>query len=273
MTTGESGAITFSIRFQTAQFKEHTQKLTRRTYLIPPPSAIVGLFGAILGIQSHDLRRISENLFAGAELLELGGRSVSIARTFKIDRPAGALIRLLEEYYGFSKKWSKERVAVAKDISGLLPLKESEELYMVKYKFAVASTDKNLITQGFNKLKELDFEYDIFGGNDYHFVDFIGEVKHASLEKSRIGRGYCALEDFESVETSNFRIMSGVDEHFKPLPMVIPAMFLADVKKPFVMVYGADIRAKKELEIVNDGESKIFVHKAAPFVVSWEHVL
>lgn len=263
-------AMTFSIRFQTAQFREHTQKLTRRTYLIPPPSVIAGVFCAILGIQHRDLRKIGEKLFTGAELLKFGGRSVSIARLFKIDRPIGSLIKLLNEYYGFIRR-SKE---FAKDISGLLPLKESEELYMVKYKFAIASTDENLIGQGFDRIETLDFENDIFGGNDYHFVDSISEVRHAFLEKSQIGRGYCALEDFKSVEASEFRIISKVSElYLKPLPTVIPALFLADVKKPFVMVHGTNIRARRELEVVNDGKSKIFVHKAAPFMVSWEHVL
>jgi hypothetical protein len=47
----------------------------------------------------------------------------------------------------------------------------------------------------------------------------------------------------------------------------MPVTFLADVNKEFVQVYGAKIVAKRELSIVNDGESKIFIYEISPFLV------
>jgi hypothetical protein len=39
------------------------------------------------------------------------------------------------------------------------------------------------------------------------------------------------------------------------------------VNAEFVQVYGAKIIAKKELTVVDDGESKVFVYKVDPFLV------
>ena len=51
-------ALTFIIQFQTAQFKKHLLKLFRGTYLIPPPSVVAGVFGAILGVDRLSLIHI-----------------------------------------------------------------------------------------------------------------------------------------------------------------------------------------------------------------------
>ncbi|MEM2534910.1 MAG: CRISPR-associated protein Cas5, partial [Candidatus Nezhaarchaeales archaeon] len=245
-----------------AQFKDHRQKMTRRTYLIPPPSAIAGTFGAILGLKLKDLYKISDEMLAGAELRSLKGRAVTLARIFKIDRSLSDLINLLRKYYS-----SERSEDVIKDVQGLLTIKESEELYMPEYKFAIASPDEALIEEGMRRLKEYDFEYDIFGGNDYHFVEFIGDPKLAKLEKSLEGYGYCRREDFYDVDTESFDVLwdtIGFDD--KAAPLVMPVTFLANVKEDFIQVYGAKIRLKSEREVVSDSESKIFVHKVKPFL-------
>ena len=144
-------ALTFIVRFLTAQFKDHMQKMTRRTYLIPPPSAIAGIFGAILGLKREELYKVSNEMLAGAELRFLGGRIVTSARIFKMDRLPSALISLLRRYY--SGERSED---VIKDMQGLLTIKESEELYMPEYKFAIASPNKALIEEGMKRLKEYD---------------------------------------------------------------------------------------------------------------------
>ena len=197
-------AITSVVRFITAQFKDHTQKLVRRTYLIPPPSAVAGFFGAILGLSRKELWENSDKLLAGAELRSLEGRAVSICRIFKIDRPIKSLIRLLEDYHKLGTLSERKRKEVINGIQGLLTIKESEELYMAEYKFAVASTNEQLIEEGAERLKELDFEYEVFGGNDYNFVEYVGGVRRAKLIKSTKGRGYCKLRDFEKLETGIF---------------------------------------------------------------------
>lgn len=255
-------ALTFVARFLTAQYKDHMQKLTRRTYLIPPPSAVAGVFGAILGLKGSELYEASDRILAGAELRSLGGRIVTIARIFKVDRPLTALVSLLRKYY--SGERSRE---VVKDVQGLLTVKESEELYMPEYKFAIASPDETLIEEGLRRLKEYDFEYDVFGGNDYHLVEFIGNPRSAEVEKSLEGYGYCRLEDFEGAEAGSFDVAWEVKWlRREGAPIVMPVTFLADVKEDFIQVYGAKIKLKRECDVVNDGESKVFVYRVKPFL-------
>jgi CRISPR-associated Cas5-like protein len=249
-------------RFLTAQYKEHTQKITRRTYLIPPPSAVAGIFGAIIGVKREKLIDVSEDIWAGAELKSSEGRITTLARVFKIDRPASKLLDLVKEYY------YGERGKVIKDVQGLLTIKESEELYMPEYKFAIASSNDILIDEGLRRLREYDFEYEVFGGNDYNLPEFIGDPKPAKVEKSREGCGYCPREDLDRVEAESFNVAFNVDalEWMKP-PIIVPVMFLANVNMEFVQVYRAKIITKKELNVVNDGEDKIFVYKVKPFLV------
>ncbi|MEM4889652.1 MAG: CRISPR-associated protein Cas5, partial [Thermosphaera sp.] len=215
--------MTFIVRFSTAQFKDHMQKMTRRTYLIPPPSAVAGLFGAILGLKERELYEVSGEMLAGAELRFLGGRTVTSTRIFKIDRSPSELIKLLRRYY--SGERSKE---IIKDIQGLLTIKESEELYAPEYKFAIASSNEALIKEGLRRLREYDFEYDIVGGNDYHFVEFIGNPKPARLEESLEGYGYCRCEDFERVEASSFDVIwEARSTNGGSTPLIMPVSFLA----------------------------------------------
>ena len=254
-------ALTFKVCFLTAQFKDHTSKLGRRTYLIPPPSVVAGIYGAILGIERKKLVEVSKELMAGAELKSLGGRITTLARIFKIDRPASQLLSLIKSYYCGDRGKIKE-------IQQLLPIKESEELYMPEYKFAIASNNESLIYDGFERLKRFDIEYDLFGGNDYHFVEYIGDPKLADVEKGREGYGYCPREDFERVESTSFNIVFNATaiESIKS-PIIMPVIFLANVNKEFVQVYGAKIITRRELSIVNDGDSKIFVYETTPFLV------
>jgi CRISPR-associated Cas5-like protein len=254
-------ALTFKIRFSTAQFKDHTSKLTRRTYLIPPPSVVAGVFGAVLGLKRKELFEMSREILAGAELKSLNGRIVTLARIFKFDRTASQLLTLVRSYY-------EDRNKVIKDIQGILPIKESEELYMPEYKFAVASSNESLIDEGIRRLRDFSFEYEIFGGNDYHFIEFIGEPKTAKMNGSREGCGYCPREDFERIESESFNIafdISAIEETRNLI--VMPVMFLANVNKEFVQVYGAKIVTKRELDVVDDGESKIFVYEVSRFLV------
>ncbi|MCS7105605.1 MAG: CRISPR-associated protein Cas5 [Thermofilaceae archaeon] len=257
-------ALTFVVRFTTAQFKDHMQKLVRRTYLIPPPSAVAGFYGAILGLSRSDLKNLSKKIWAGAELRRFDGRGVSLARLFKFSQPADRLKTHLEAYFNGSR--DKE---ILKEIQGLQTIKESEELFMPEYKFAIASTNEKLIDEGLERIRNYDFEYEVYGGNDYHFVEYISDPRLAQVSKSLEGCGYCPREDFEHVLADQYSIVRDID-FVKELthPIVIPVMFLADVRKEFIQVYGAKIRVKRELDAVDDGESKIFVYNLEPFFVT-----
>ncbi|MEM4536853.1 MAG: hypothetical protein QXP92_06420, partial [Nitrososphaerota archaeon] len=79
--------------------------------------------------------------------------------------------------------------------------------------------------------------------------------------------GYCRREDFERVGTETFNVvweMKGLGGELTPI--VMPVTFLANIKEDFIQVYGAKIKLKSEREVVNDGESKIFVHEVKPFL-------
>jgi len=262
-------ALTFKIRFFTAQFKDHTSKMTRRTYLIPPPSAVAGIFGAVLGLNRAKLVELSKDMLAGAELRSLNGRITTLARIFKFDRPASQLLTLIRKYYEASYKNREDREKVMKDIEGLLTIKESEELYMPEYKFAVASNNEPLLEEGMRRLRDFDFEYEIFGGNDYHFVEFVGDPRPARVYNSREGYGYCPREDFERLETDSFNIAYDISAvEGTKYPVILPVTFLANVKADYIQVYGAKIIASRELAIVDDGESKIFVYEVNPFLAA-----
>ena len=259
-------ALTFIIRFISAQFKEHTQRLTRRTYFIPPPSTVLGVFGAILGVRREGLRELALKVLAGAEMVDLDGHIVTLARIYKLDKELPRLKSLLKRYYAaFQDEESKTEAL--KQVQELFTIKESEELYKPEYKFAIASHDEALIEEGLRRLRQLDFEHDLFGGNDYHLVEFVGEPKPAIVEKSCYGTGYCKLEDFETVASDEFSIVMRGDRISLQQPVVIPVMFLAKVNSKYVQVYGAKIKTKREIEVVNDGESSIFIHNTEPFLV------
>lgn len=271
-------ALTFKIRFFTAQFKDHTSKMVRKTYLIPPPSAVAGIFGAITGLKRDRLAGLGDRMMAGAELISLGGRIVTLARLFKLDRTRRELSTLLRKYYTGSYSGEKGGEWVLRGIAELLTIKESEELYMPEYKFAIAlgGGAEPLLEEGLRRLRDLDFEYEVFGGNDYHFVESIGDPRRAEVYNSRDGHGYCPREDLERIETESFNIAYGVSAIGGAGPIIMPATFLVrargegvDAKAiDYIQVYGARIIAKRELTVVDDGESKIFVYEVAPFLVA-----
>lgn len=254
-------ALTFRVRFITAQFKDHVSKVTRRTYLIPPPSAVAGFFGAILGLEREELAKLAKEILAGAELRYLGGRITNLARILTFDRPTSELLALIKKYY-------EDRSKVLKDVQELFPIVESEELYMPEYKFAIASNNESLVEEGARRLRELDFEYEVFGGNDYHFVEYVGDPRPANVQSSREGCGYCPREDFERIEAKSYNIVFDMDviKKFKNA-IVMPVTFLAKINAEFIQVYGAKIIAKRELNVVDDGESKVFVYEVHPFLV------
>ena len=250
--------FTFTVRFITAQFKEHTQKLVRRTYLIPPPSAIAGFIGAVLGLKREELAKLSEEMWAGAELKSLEGQLITLARIYKLERGVEGII----------KQFYVDRRKVYKEVREILTIKESYELFRPTYKFALASTRESLIDEAVNRLKNLDFEYEVFGGNDYHFVEYIGDVKTASVEASREGCGYCPREYFKNVKAYSYSAIPDLSKlkQFKA-PLIIPAIFLANVHAEYIQVFGAEIITSKELFVVNDGDSKVFVYNVKPFLV------
>jgi CRISPR-associated Cas5-like protein len=264
-------ALTFVVRFQTAQFKLHFQKLARRTYLIPPPSAVAGFLGAMMGVERGDLKNFCKkhNLLAGAELRHLEGFYATISRVFKFDRDKKGLVQLMEEFLLRKPIGKRKLEDVYKDMLGLLPLKESEELFKPEYKFAIVAED-TVVKECLRRLLRFDFMYDVFGGNDYHFLEYIGNVRRGHFIKSKKGGGYCPAKYLERIEAEAYTLIA--DTSFIPnkgitqTPMVIFAQVGPDMED-FAFAYRTDIVATQELGAVSDGESTIFVYDPTRYLI------
>jgi CRISPR-associated Cas5-like protein len=259
------------VRFQTAQFKLHFQKLARGTYLIPPPSAVAGFLGAVMGVERSELKNFCKkhNLLAGAELRHLEGFYATISRIFKFDRDRKSVVQLLEEFLLRKPIGKRKLEEVYKDMLGLLPLKESEELFKPEYKFAIVARD-TVVKECLRRLLRFDFMYDVFGGNDYHFVEYIGNVRKGHFIESKKGSGYCPAKYLGRIEAEAYTLIA--DTSFIPnrgIPQT-PIVIFAQVgpnMEGFAFVYRADIITTQELKAVSDGESTIFVYDPTGYLV------
>lgn len=264
-------ALTFVVRFQTAQFKLHFQKLARRTYLIPPPSAVAGFLGAMMGVERSELRNFckKQNVLAGAELRHLEGFYTTISRIFKFDRDKNGIVQLLGEFLSRKPTGKRRLEEVYKDMLGLLPLKESEELFKPEYKFAIAARD-TVVKECSRRLLEFDFKYDVFGGNDYHFVEYIGNVREGRLIESKKGSGYCPAKYLGQIKSEVYTIITDTmyipNRGIPQTPIVIFAQIGPHMEN-FAFVYRADIIITQETNAVSDGESTIFVYDPTRYLV------
>lgn len=69
----EMKAILVEISFSEALFKVHYTKGFRLTYLIPLPTSVAGMFGALLGVEREEINEMFKNCFFGAKLLSYEG--------------------------------------------------------------------------------------------------------------------------------------------------------------------------------------------------------
>jgi len=224
--------ITFKISFLTAQFRKHILKLYWDTYLIPLPSTIVGIIGAILGIRRRDLPDFvkKNNILTGAMLLEFEGEGDELATLFKY-------------------KENREFIRT---------IKRSRFLYKPVYKFGVASTNEELISELYDRINNGEFEYEIYGGNDYHFIDYYGDVN----------RG----EYIETIEAYGYSEKNHVEE-IKPIknPAFAKIDYVHNIEQQeiesFVFVYQALIKVKKPKPAIKDSEHVFFIHNPLKYLL------
>lgn len=223
----EAGALTFRVSFETAQFKKHLIKLYRDTYIAPPPSAVLGMVGAILGVRRWELREFSceKGILAGAALLSHLG---TINETMTVVK---------------MKNWNEY----------IRTPKRSVLLYRPEYKIAVASPDPELMERLEGRLSRLDFEFELFGGNDYNFVSWVGDVRRARIVRTREGYGYCRLSDLEGVEGSGTLHIDEINEGESGI-----------VKYAFGQ--GIRLKLRSEVLAVEDGQHSILVHESWRFL-------
>ena len=221
----EFGALTFDISFETAQFKKHLLKTYRDTYMMPLPSTVAGILGAICGIRRGSLNGfvIEKGILTGVAMLGLDGLISEVATLVKM------------------KGW---RELIRTPVKNVI-------LFKPKYRIAVASRDSSFLGELRDRLMRLDFGFEVYGGNDYNFLSWVGKPRDAKLSLSDEGEGICKLEYLESIEGSG-------------------TLYLDDVNDGEVSRYafGLDMRmrTKAPLPVVEDGERKIFVHDPSKFL-------
>lgn len=220
--------ITFKIHFFSAHFKLHKVKRFKDTYIIPLPSSIAGMIGSIFGVEREHFKEWTRenNLYCGAKLLDYKGVNPEYSILWKFD--------------------NFEDVIRSPDYIRILV----EPVYII----GVAGK-KNLVEELFERLKTLNFEAPIFGGNDYHFVKYIGDVKMGELVKSNKGEGYLSRDLVRNIYNFN-----GVSAQ------IYVAYVRASIRKDFVFVYNGYIESSEPVDIVEDGANKIFVHPAWDFI-------
>jgi len=221
----EFGALTFDISFETAQFRKHLLKMYRDTYIAPLPSTVAGILGAMCGIRRSSLKGFiaERNILTGVAMLGFDGLINEVATLLKI---------------------KSKRELIRTPIKNVI-------LFRPKYRIAVASKDDTFLRELKERLVKLDFEFEIYGGNDYNFVSWIGKPRDAELSLSNEGEGICKLDDLESIGGSGNLYMDDVND--------------GKVSK---YAFGLDIsiRTKRPLPVVDDYEHKIFVHDPLKFL-------
>ena len=162
-------AVIFDISFQTAQFRKHLLKLYRDTYLMPLPSAVAGMVGAIMGIDRQDLREFAKEteLYAGSRLISYKG--------------------IAEETVTITKIKPGEAIPTPK---------KSVFVIEPKYRLAISFKYDEAASNLYDRITRHEFVYAIYGGNDYHFVKDISTPQLGIVTASKEGYGYCKLENY-----------------------------------------------------------------------------
>ncbi len=217
-------ALAFTLIFETARFGGRRMGHLGGTYLAPPPSAVAGMVGAILGVMRGNLGDFAceKGLLTGAALLGYQGRVEDAM--------------VLRELEGGGRSRSVERISL---------------LYRPTYRVAVASPDDDLIGELEGRIGRLDFDYGLFGGNDYNFLAWIGDLKRGRLVRTRRGIGYCRLSDLMGFEGDG---SIQIDE------------VRGDEAVSYAFGHGVVLRLARDHLAVDDGGERILVHESWRFL-------
>ena len=92
--------LTFLVSFFRSHFKRHETKKFRSTYILPPPTVVWGIVGAVLGVERDGLIDFvkENNLSVGAELCSFKGLDVEKATLMSWDEGERTFIRTVEDF-------------------------------------------------------------------------------------------------------------------------------------------------------------------------------
>ncbi len=210
-------AVLVEVEFPEAVFTSHYTKGFRETYLIPLPTSVAGMFGAMLGIERYNMPSFIRNKWFGAKLLSYNG--------------VGREIYLFPKIKGKADKntWNVEWAPAFQGI-----------VNNPRYLIAMASEDEGLLRDVLRSLGR-GLVYLPYGGlNDFIALDVEVHGDLYDVELTKEVEGYAPEDDVATV-----------------IPMEDGEMYKSYVKyrgdvATFIMVYRARIRLKREVYAVKD---------------------
>jgi CRISPR-associated protein Cas5 subtype I-B len=171
------GVHTFLVSFFASHFKRHETKKFRSSYILPPPTAIWGIIGAIFGIDREKLSNFAKenNLIVGAEVCDFKG-------------------------------WATEKVTLATWDSGekafATSVEDFEFLVEPTFRVGVCAKDE-LIEEIKQRITRRDFGFDIYGGISDCFMKDIKNENDAEFVKKDKVKGMIPVNLFRGFSETN----------------------------------------------------------------------
>ena len=160
--------LTFLVSFFRSHFKRHETKKFRSTYILPPPTVVWGIVGAVLGVERDGLIDFvkENNLTVGAELCSFKGLDVEKATLMSWDEGERTFIRTVEDF---------------------------EFLIEPVFRIAIYAKE-DLVNELKRRLEEKVIEFDLFGGISDCFLKDLNVEGHAKFERSTNVRGMIPIK-------------------------------------------------------------------------------
>lgn len=209
-------AILVEVEFPEAVFTSHYTKGFRETYLIPLPTSVAGMFGAMLGIARGDMPSFIRNKMFGAKLLSYRGVGREIFMFPKIKNKEGGVWKV---------EWAPAYQGVVDS---------------PRYLIAMASEDEWLLRDVLKTLGR-GVVYLPYGGlNDFIAIDIEIYGDLYDVAPSREVEGYAPEDEVELV------IPRRDGEMFRA-----HVKYRGGIST-FIMVYNATIRLRREIYSVKE---------------------
>lgn len=227
-------ATSFLVSFQRSLFREPLQLKSWLTTLLPPPSAVAGFFGALLGIPRENLYEWSKNKLFGAKLLSFNGWLTEYASIIKYKRPKKREIpsSRLKSFGIMDSKYSLLNIRMM-------------SLFKPEYLFIVAG-EIDKILEFIQEKKAVFFPY---GGNSDCMLTGIKKIHEGEIKYSNIGEGVAKMKDVD-----NIRLEKGG---------IVRIVHYPQFKEDFCQVFRGEIILKRDYPTF-DG---VLLHEAGRFII------
>jgi CRISPR-associated Cas5-like protein len=203
--------FSIKIKFSEAHFSLHYTKGFSLSYPVPLPSSVAGILAALLGVRRDEINEKFSNFLFGSKL---------------INSP-------IENFENYTY------IQYGKNIKGVTALQFFSD---VEYELAIGSSNKQILEAFLDKIKQYNFTYLPFGGqNDF----FIEEIYSSSEVRE--------LEYTNEIE--NYAPKNWVDktELLKEggLIFILPVMHSLDEDRNFYFGYNVKFKIKQNIYSLN----------------------